>query len=420
MVADLKVKSLEAIEILDSRGYPTVSCRCRLSDGSSAAAAVPSGASTGQYEAHELRDKGARYNGKGVSTAVENINRIISPEIIAAQTTCQSKIDSLMLKLDGTDNKSLLGANAILAVSLAVAKASAKAYKLPLYRYLGGINAMLLPVPMMNILNGGAHASNNIDIQEFMIMPVGAQSFSEGLRIGSEIYHSLGNILKKRGMNATVGDEGGFAPSLETDEQAIELILEAISSAGYTTDEVKLALDAATSEWQDKDNYLLPKRKTKASTEELISYWEKLVSRYPIISIEDALSENDFEGWTRLTSRLGNKIQLVGDDLFVTNPHRLSRGIKCHAGNSILVKVNQIGTLTEALDAIRMARSSGYTTVISHRSGETEDTTIADLAVACNAGQIKTGAPCRSERTAKYNRLLEIEHEMHCHVYGFR
>lgn len=409
----MKIKTVRGREIVDSRGNPTVEAEVELTDGSVGVASVPSGASTGIYEAHELRDgDGSRYGGKGVTRAVEHINRIIAPELAALGSADQGAVDRRMLELDGTPNKSRLGANAILAVSLAVAKASAAALRLPLYRYIGGMSSVKLPVPMMNILNGGAHASNNVDIQEFMIMPVGAGSFREALRWGSEIYHALGKLLKERGMSTGVGDEGGFAPDLATDEDAIELIVHAIQLAGYTTDNVKLALDAASSEWYTGGGYLLPKRNRTITSEELAAYWEELYDRYPILSIEDGLGEEDWEGWTLLTKRLGDRLQLVGDDLFVTNTGRLKEGIRRGAGNSILVKVNQIGTLTETLDAIETAKAAGYTAVISHRSGETEDTTIADLAVATNAGQIKTGAPCRTDRVAKYNRLLRIEEEL--------
>ncbi|HHX56885.1 MAG TPA: phosphopyruvate hydratase, partial [Clostridiales bacterium] len=357
-----------------------------------------------------LRDVNSnRYYGKGVSEAVNNINNVINPALIDFNSIEQSKIDDLLIQLDGTENKSKLGANAILAVSLAVAKAAARHYHLPLYKYLGGVNANTMPVPMMNILNGGEHASNNIDIQEFRIMPVGAESFSEALRMGSEIYHTLSKILKEKGLSTTVGDEGGFAPNLNSDEEAIQYILEAVSRAGYNTDDIKIALDAASSEWYKDGRYLLPKRNVEYSVDELISYWDKLCNDYPIISIEDGLGEQDWSGWSNITKRLGNKIQLVGDDLFVTNPIHLRRGISENVANAILIKFNQIGTLSETLSAIQIAKDAGYSTVISHRSGETEDTTIADLAVGINAGQIKTGAPCRTDRVAKYNRLLRIE-----------
>lgn len=399
-----------ARQIIDSRGNPTVSCDVMLTDGTVASASVPSGASTGAFEACELRDGDKkRFNGKGVENAVNNINKVIAPKICGNSPFDQCAIDYALIELDGTENKSHLGANAILAVSLAVAKVSAEYFKLPLYRYIGGTYSTRLPVPMMNILNGGAHAGNNVDIQEFMIMPVGANSFSEGLRWCCEIYHCLGNILKKNNMLTAVGDEGGFAPNLESDEEAIELIIKAIDEASYSTDKIKIALDAAASEWYKDGIYTMPKRKANFTSEQLIDYFASLSNKYPIFSIEDALSEHDWEGWSELTLRLGNKIQLVGDDLFVTNTKRLLQGIESGAANSILIKINQIGTLTETLEAIDLAQKCSYTTVISHRSGETEDTTIADIAVAVNSGQIKTGAPCRSDRVAKYNRLLKIE-----------
>lgn len=397
-------------EVIDSRGNPTVEAQVTLSDGTVAAAIVPSGASTGVYEAVELRDKKeSRYQGKGVITAVANINGILSPALVNKNPFKQHDIDRIMISVDGTENKSRLGANAILAVSIAVAKAAAKSLDMPLFAYLGGINGKVMPIPMLNILNGGAHASNNVDIQEFMIMPYNMGSFKETLRCACEIYHTLGKVIKDKGMDTAVGDEGGFAPNLSCDEEAIELIITAIERAGYSTDNVKIALDAASSEWYAEGSYMLPKKKKQMSTQQLIDYWCELTSKYPIVSIEDGLSEHDWCGWTMLTEKLGKKIQLVGDDLFVTNTARLKEGIEKKAGNSILVKMNQIGTLTETLDAIETAKKAGYTTVISHRSGETEDTTIADLAVAVNAGQIKTGAPCRTDRVAKYNRLLRIE-----------
>ena len=405
-----KIIRITAREIIDSRGNPTVSATVTLCDGTSATASVPSGASTGSFEACELRDIGSkRFGGKGVSRAVDNVNEVIAPEIIALETANQGVIDRAMLRLDGTENLSNLGANAVLSVSLATAKVAAKSLKIPLFQYLGGINGKLLPVPMMNILNGGAHADNNIDVQEFMIMPVGFESFREGLQACCEIYHVLGGIIKGMGLSTAVGDEGGFAPFLENEEEAIKLILEAVKKAGYDENRIKLAIDAASSEWQMDGGYTMPKSKRSFTASELSDHWEKLCSKYPIISIEDGLGENDFEGWAELTKRLGKKVQLVGDDLFVTNTKRLSRGISQGAGNAILVKVNQIGTLTQSLAAINMAKRAGFNTIISHRSGETEDTTIADIAVGLNAGQIKTGAPCRSERTAKYNRLLTIE-----------
>lgn len=409
----MKITEIKGFELLDSRSNPTVGAKVVLEDGSVGFAISPSGASTGIYEAHELRDgEKSRYLGKGVIKAVENINTEISKTLCGMDAFKQRNIDDTMIKLDGTENKRRLGANAMLAVSLAVAKASANSLKVPLYRYLGGINGRKFPRPMMNILNGGAHAGNNIDIQEFMIIPLGCKHFAEGLRQCSEIYHSLGIILKSKGLLTGVGDEGGFAPDLQSDEQAIELIVKAIESAGYNTDEIKIALDAASSEWYEDGTYKLPKRKQSYTSDQLIGYYEELISKYPIISIEDGLSEEDWDGWKKLTERLGKKIQLVGDDLFVTNTERLSKGIDMAVANSILVKPNQIGTLTETLDVILLAKENGYTTVISHRSGETEDTTIADIAVAVNAGQIKTGAPCRTDRVAKYNRLLMIENEI--------
>lgn len=397
-------------EVIDSRGNPTVEAQVTLGDGTAAAAIAPSGASTGAYEAVELRDKESeRYGGKGVAAAVNNVNGAIAAAIIGQNPFKQNEIDKTMIALDGTENKSRLGANAILAVSIACAKAAAKSLDIPLFMYLGGINGRTLPTPMLNILNGGAHASNNVDIQEFMIMPTGMGSFKETLRCACEIYHTLGNIIKSKGMDAAVGDEGGYAPNLSCDEEAIELIISAIEKSGYSTDNVKIALDAATSEWYAEGAYTLPKKNKYMSTQQLIDYWCELTDKYPIASIEDGLSENDWAGWSMMTGRLGKKIQLVGDDLFVTNTSRLKEGIRGGAGNSILVKMNQIGTLTETLEAVETAKRAGYTTIISHRSGETEDTTIADLAVAVNAGQIKTGAPCRTDRTAKYNRLLRIE-----------
>ena len=400
-------------EIIDSRGNPTVEAEVWLSDGTFSKASVPSGASTGAFEALELRDKDQnRYMGKGVRQAVDNINKIISPALCGDSPFDQCALDYKMIELDGTLNKEKLGANAILAVSLACAKAAAKNLKLPLYRYIGGTFSVTMPVPMMNILNGGAHASNNIDIQEFMIMPVGACCFSEGLRQCCEIYHTLGNILRKKNMDTAVGDEGGYAPNLEGDEEAIELILTAIDLAGYSTDNIKIALDAAASEWYREGIYKLPKRKIELTGDKLSAYFEKLTNDYPIISIEDPLSEYDWEGWKSMTQKIGDRVKLVGDDLFVTNTKRLKKGIEMGAANSILIKINQIGTLTETLDAIQTAHKAGYKAIISHRSGETEDTTIADIAVAVNAGQIKTGAPCRTDRVSKYNRLLRIESEL--------
>ncbi len=387
----ISIDKICGFEILDSRGNPTVRAEVMLSDGTIGAASVPSGASTGIYEAVELRDDDKRYGGKGVTKAVANINNTIAPALKGMNASCITAIDSALINLDGTENKSKLGANAILAVSLASAKAAAKHYGLPFYRFIGGMNANRLPVPMMNILNGGAHASNNVDIQEFMIMPVGACCFKEGLRMGSEIYHSLGKVLKQKNLSTTVGDEGGFAPDLSSDEEAIEVILEAIEKAGYTDKQVKIALDAASSEWFSNGSYTLPKRKLNMTTDELIDYWSTLTEKYPIISLEDPLGEEDWNGWSKITQKLGNKLQLVGDDLFVTNTKYLSKGLDTGAANSILIKYNQIGTLSEALSAVRLAKDNGYSAVISHRSGETEETAIADIAVGTNAGQIKTG-----------------------------
>ncbi len=409
------IENITAMEILDSRGNPTVQARVTLADGSTGTAAVPSGASTGTFEAVELRDGDKlRYQGKGVLKAVENVNTLIADTLNGADVREQTELDRTMIGLDGTPNKAKLGANAILSVSLAAAKAAAAYAGMPLYRYIGGAAARTLPVPMMNILNGGAHASNNVDIQEFMVMPVGAPSFTEGLRWCTEVFHSLKKVLDGRGLSTAVGDEGGFAPNLKDDEDAIAAILEAIEKAGYRAgDQFRIAMDPASSEWYEKDgSYFLPKKQKRMSTEELIGFWEKIAEKYPVISLEDGLAEEDWDGWKKLTSQLGNKIQLVGDDLFVTNTSRLTKGISLGAGNSILIKLNQIGSLTETIEAVQTAQKAGYTAVISHRSGETEDTTIADLAVALNAGQIKTGAPSRSERVAKYNRLLAIEHEL--------
>ncbi|MCH5300680.1 MAG: phosphopyruvate hydratase [Ruminococcus sp.] len=409
---DKVITKVCAREILDSRGNPTVQADVHLSDGTIGRASVPSGASTGAFEAHELRDEDNRYMGKGVQKAVENINTRINEILVSKSPFCQIDIDAQMIEADESKNKSNLGANAILAVSLANVKAAAKSLKLPLYKYLGGIYAHRLPVPMMNILNGGAHASNNVDIQEFMIMPVGACCFKEALRQCCEIYHTLGKILKEQGKATAVGDEGGFAPDLKSDSEAIELIINAIEKAGYSTKDVKIALDVASSEWYANGEYMLPKRQKVLTTDTLIDYITGLVNDYPIFSVEDPLSEYDWSGWSELTRKIGNKVQLVGDDLFVTNREKLDKGIAEGAGNSVLVKINQIGTLTETMDTIQRAHNAGYTTVVSHRSGETEDTTIADLAVAVNSGQIKTGAPCRTDRTSKYNRLLQIEEEL--------
>ena len=401
-----------ARQILDSRGNPTVEASVFLADGTVGMASVPSGASTGIYEAHEKRDGDqSRYGGLGVCDAVTSVCRVISPAISGVCASEQYELDRLLVRLDGTENKSKLGANAILAVSLAVARSAANWFHVPLYRYLGGIDACRLPVPMMNILNGGAHASNNLEIQEFMIVPVGAPSFSEGLRAGSEIYHALGRLLKQKGLPTTVGDEGGYAPNLQNDEDALALICEAIDSAGYSTDTVKIALDAAASEWYTDDgHYHTPKRALDYDADGLIGYWSDLCNRFPmIISIEDALDQRDNEGWAKLTRTLKDKVMLVGDDLFVTSTDRLEQGIANGIANAILIKPNQIGTLSETMEVIRTAKQHGYKFIISHRSGETEDTTIADIAVATNAPFIKTGAPCRSERVAKYNRLLRIE-----------
>ena len=405
----VRIQKVMGSEILDSRGNPTVSATVQLTDGTVGTAAAPSGASTGKFEAVELRDGDQRrYGGKGVLKAVRHINEIISPALEKAHSLTVRQGDDILRKLDGTPNKSHLGANATLAVSLACARAMAAHYRMPLYRFLGGAAASRLPVPMMNILNGGAHAANNIDIQEFMIIPAQAESFKEGLRWCAEIYHVLGAQLKQKGLSTGVGDEGGFAPDLGSDEEAIEEILRAVEKAGYGG-KVTLALDAAGSEWAQDIGYKLPKRGKCYSAEDLIEYWEGLINKYPIVSIEDPLGEEDFAGWAEMTARLGSRVQLVGDDLFVTNIERLQQGIDEGAANAILIKPNQIGTLTETLEAIDLAKRSGYKTIISHRSGETEDTFIADLAVAVNAGQIKTGAPCRTERVAKYNRLLRIE-----------
>lgn len=405
------IQSVHAREILDSRGNPTVEAAVTLEDGTTAAAAVPSGASTGAFEALELRDGDqTRYGGKGVRKAVEHVNMELYTAVKGQDASQTAALDACMCALDGTPDKSRLGANAILAVSLASARAAARSLRLPLYRFLGGAAADTLPVPMMNILNGGAHAANNIDIQEFMIMPVGAPCFSEGLRMCAEVFHALGSLLKQQGHAASVGDEGGYAPNLQSDEEALQMLSNAITQAGFRLgEEFVLAIDAASSEWKTEDGYLLPKRQVHYTTAELSAYWEKLVQNYPIRSIEDPLGEEDWDGWRALTSRLGARVQLVGDDLFVTNTKRLAKGIANGCGNSILIKVNQIGTLTEAMDAVKLAQRFGYTAIVSHRSGETPDSTIADLAVALNAGQIKTGAPSRGERVAKYNRLLRIE-----------
>ncbi|MCX7908817.1 MAG: phosphopyruvate hydratase [Ignavibacteria bacterium] len=404
-----------AREILDSRGNPTIEVEVLLEDGSGGVAAIPSGASTGENEAVELRDNDkTRYLGKGVLKAIENVENVIGPELYGLSAYEQIEIDNLLLKLDGTKNKSKLGANAILGVSIAVAKAAANSFDLPLYRYIGGVNARVLPVPMMNIINGGKHADNNVDIQEFMIVPAGASSFKEALRMGAEIFHNLKTVLKSKGYNTSVGDEGGFAPSLKSNEEAFEVILEAIEKANYTAGkDVFLAIDVAASEMWEKKKYKFFKSTQKLFTsDQMIKWYEELVGKYPIISIEDGLGEKDWNGWVDLTKALGNKVQLVGDDIFVTNPEFLKKGIELGVANSILVKLNQIGTITETLETIEFARKNGYTTIISHRSGETEDTTIADFAVATNSGQIKTGAPSRTDRVAKYNQLLRIEESL--------
>jgi enolase len=405
------IEALGAREILDSRGNPTVEVEIELEDGTQARAAVPSGASTGAFEAAELRDGGTRYLGKGVEKAIAFLIDEIAPEIIGFDAQDQRLIDSAMIELDGTKNKSRMGANAILGASLAVAKASAESADLSLFRYLGGPNAHLLPVPMMNILNGGAHADTNVDIQEFMIAPIGAPTFRESLRWGAEIYHALKAVLKKCGLATSVGDEGGFAPNLDSNRAALDLILEAIAAAGFKAGtEIALAMDVAATEFHESGKYMF--EGALKSSDEMIAYYTSLVDAYPIVSIEDPLNEEDWAGWTQMTSVLGSRIQIVGDDLFVTNPERLTRGIAGNTANALLVKVNQIGTLTETIDAVEMAHHASYRTMMSHRSGETEDTTIADLAVALNCGQIKTGAPARTERVAKYNQLLRIEEEL--------
>ncbi|CAN5760271.1 phosphopyruvate hydratase [soil metagenome] len=400
-------------EILDSRGNPTVEVEVLLESGAHGRAAVPSGASTGRFEAAELRDGGPRFGGKGVATAVANVNGEIREQLVGTDALGQRGIDQALSDLDGTDNKARLGANAILGVSLAVARAGAHELEIPLYRHVGGTNAHVLPVPMMNVLNGGAHADNNVDFQEFMVMPVGAASFSEALRWGTEVYHGLRTLLHDKGLSTAVGDEGGFAPNLATNTEPVELLISAIERAGFTPgDDIAIALDPATSEVFAEGRYVLEGEDRTLSPEELADYWADLCDRFPIVSIEDGMDEEDWDGWAALTERLGHKVQLVGDDLFVTNSTRLARGIDAGVANSVLVKVNQIGTLTETLDTMAVANRAGYTTVMSHRSGETEDTTIADLAVATNCGQIKTGAPARSDRVAKYNQLLRIEEQL--------
>lgn len=416
----LKIESVEALEVLDSRGNPTVQVEVITDGGFCGVAKVPSGASTGSFEAVELRDNDEeRYMGKGVKKAVENVNRTIAKKITGMNVYDQLKIDQKLIDIDGTDNKEKLGANATLGVSLAVAKAAANSLGMTLYNYIGGVNAKKLPTPMMNILNGGKHSDNNISSQEFMIMPTSGKDFAENLQMGVETYHNLKKVLKSKGYSVAVGDEGGFAPNLQSEEEALDVIVEAIKKAGYIPGkDISIALDVASTEMYDeakkvgKNGYLFWKTGTFKTSDEMIDYLEELVQKYPIVSIEDGLAEEDWNAWKKLTQKLGNKIQLVGDDLFVTNTDRLRKGIKNKVANSILIKPNQIGTLTETLDAIKMAQKAGYTTVISHRSGETEDTTIADIAVAVNAGQIKTGAPCRTDRVAKYNRLLNIENEL--------
>ena len=412
----LAIEKVIGREIIDSRGNPTVEAEVYLLDGTVGRGAAPSGASTGEFEALELRDGDkSRFGGKGVVKAVENINTVINDALKGVDVSDIYAVDAAMIAADGTKDKSNLGANAILAVSIASARAAANALEIPLYRFLGGVNGNRLPVPMMNILNGGAHAANTVDVQEFMIMPVGAPSFKEALRWCAEVFHALAALLKSKGLATSVGDEGGFAPDLASDEEAIQYILDAVKDAGYEPGkDFMIAMDAASSEWkgEKKGEYVLPKAGTKFTSEELIEHWKKLVDKYPIISIEDALDEEDWEGWQKLTAELGDKVQLVGDDLFVTNTERLSKGIELGCGNSILIKLNQIGSVSETLEAIKMAHKAGYTAISSHRSGETEDTTIADLAVALNTCQIKTGAPSRSERVAKYNQLLRIEEEL--------
>jgi enolase len=405
-----------AREILDSRGNPTVEVDVMLEDGSLGRAAVPSGASTGEHEAVELRDGDKeRYMGKGVQQAVKNVNEIIADELIGEDATEQVLIDNLLRELDGTPNKEKLGANAILGVSLAVCKAAAESLELPLYQYIGGPNGKTLPVPMMNILNGGSHADNNVDLQEFMVFPAGAPTFSEALRMGAEVFHNLKKVLKSKGYNTAVGDEGGFAPDLKSNEEALEVIIEAVKAAGYKPgEEIFIALDPASSEFfdTDKNKYILASENRELSPKEMVDYYAELVAKYPIVSIEDGMAEDDWDGWKIMTEKLGDNIQLVGDDLFVTNTQRLSKGIEMGVANSILIKLNQIGTLTETLDAIEMAKRAGYTAVVSHRSGETEDTTIADVVVATNAGQIKTGSACRTDRICKYNQLIRIEESL--------
>ena len=419
MAVKMTITRIHAREILDSRGNPTIETEVTVETEttgkkSTARAAAPSGASTGEFEAIELRDGGERYGGNGVQQAVENVNTRIAKALIGRNVLRQENLDALMLELDGTENKGKLGANAILSVSLACAKAAAKALQMPLYRYVGGVNAVTIPVPMMNILNGGAHSDNNLDVQEFMILPIGADSITEGIRWCAEVYHHLKKLLKNRGLSVAVGDEGGFAPDIANEEEAIQLIMEAITKAGYSCGRGKqfmISLDAAASEWKGNapGEYYLPKSGKRYTTDELIVHWEKMIRRFPIYSIEDPLDEEDWDGWKRLTEKVGDKVILVGDDLFVTNPVRLNKGISMGCGNAILIKPNQIGTLSETMEAIRMAKEHGYETIMSHRSGETEDTTIADLSVGLGSDLINTGAPCRGERTAKYTRLIRIE-----------
>ena len=410
----LEIVDVIARQIIDSRCFPTVEVEVYLEDGTMGRAAVPSGASTGMYEAVELRDGDKdKFLGKGVLTAIKNVNDIIAEELIGCNVYEQSYIDKMLIELDGTNNKSKLGANAILGVSLAVANAAANSLNMPLYRYIGGVNAKVLPVPMMNIINGGSHADNSVDLQEFMIMPAGAPTFSEALRMCAEVYHTLKKILNDKGYSTGIGDEGGFAPNLKSNQESLDVIIEAIEKAGYKAgEEIFIAIDAASSEYYKDGKYVLEHEGRTLTSAEMVDFFEEWVNKYPIISIEDGMAEEDWDGWKLLTERLGKKIQLVGDDLFVTNTERLEKGIELGVGNSILIKLNQIGTLTETLNAIEMANRAGYTAVVSHRSGETEDTTIADLVVAVNAGQIKTGAPARSERVAKYNQLLRIEEEL--------
>lgn len=411
----IEIIDVYAREVLDSRANPTVEVEVELEDGVVGRAIVPSGASTGAFEAVELRDGDkSRYLGKGVLKAVENVNTIIAPELIGMNVLDQTLIDKILIELDGTENKGKLGANAILGVSLAVARAAAESMGLPLYKYIGGVNAKVLPVPMMNILNGGKHADNNVDIQEFMIMPVGAQNFREALRMCAEVYHSLKKTLSAKGYNTAIGDEGGFAPNLKSNEEAIQIIVEAVKNAGYKPGEdISIAIDAAATELYKEDGkYHLEGEGRVLTAGEMVDFWENIVNKYPIVSLEDGLSEEDWDGWKLLTDRIGDRVQIMGDDLFVTNTKRLSKGIKLGVANSILIKLNQIGTLTETIEAIKMAERAGYTAVVSHRSGESEDTTIADLVVAMNAGQIKTGAPARTDRVSKYNQLLRIEEEL--------